>query len=196
MRINNIVFVNANACEYIGSDILDELSRSIRCINRLFKFNSMVSLEFIHSAHFDLCDMSSYIDAEAVAVNRSIYIFTDKIKGDSLVELIAHEYVHVCIESTFISRCPLWLNEGLAMFLSGQHQKIEPSRPIDIEQFYTSTHTTAFFYNMAIFVVLKLLGKISLLNLIAQARNCRAFAEDSLLGTEQIKALITSDMES
>ena len=64
--------------------------------------------------------MCIYPDAESIAIGNIIYLFLPRIEASSIHKLIIHEYVHVCIEATFNSTCPLWLNEGLALYISGQ----------------------------------------------------------------------------
>ena len=41
---------------------------------------------------------------------------------ESVLEGLVHEFVHICVASASPRRLPVWLNEGLAVFFSGQHR--------------------------------------------------------------------------
>jgi len=41
---------------------------------------------------------------------------------ESVMEGLVHELVHICVARASTRRLPVWLNEGLAVFYSGQHR--------------------------------------------------------------------------
>lgn len=189
MKICNIVIKDRCATKYfIDCNAGHQLAHEVQRINYLFKFNATVILEFAVSSQI-LCSNDVYPDAEAAARDCTIYIFTDKVRDSNLIKLIVHEYVHVCIAKTFSSPCPLWLNEGLAVYLSGQGEDIEPICPVNIKTFYISDQSAPHFYNMALFTVRELIKKMSLYQLIETARNCQSFLDNHLLGLYSIESI-------
>ena len=108
---------------------------------------------------------------------------------ENIDELIAHEYVHVCIASTFLQPCPVWLNEGLAMYISGQYKRMTALNPKNVDCLYQMTQKFPNFYNFAIFVVEKLIDTVPLSEVIYCGQKCTSFADDSLFGINNIRSL-------
>lgn len=72
--------------------------------------------------------------------NQGIYVFNRRASGKTTrawYQLIAHELAHVYINRTSRGHVPKWLNEGLAMFLAGQHRSC---RPDDVRLFFSRRH--------------------------------------------------------
>lgn len=193
MRIHNLAIICENTNEYLSSDDIEILANSIARINRLFKLNSPITLEFSVLSKMEPHYSMVYPGANAVTIGHSIYIFVDNIPED-LTELILHEYTHACIASRVRSACPLWLNEGLAVLLSGQAKKMYPKSPGDIDCFYSASYSTPYFYNYALYIVDLLVKTFTLPNIINALCNCTSFPDDSTLGIAAIKELTDANL--
>ena len=128
----------------------------------------------------------------AASDGENIYIFSDKLgKNEDLVELMIHEYVHICVDRTFSSECPIWLNEGLAMWFSGQSSNTAEEKVDNISNFYyANQYTTDKFYNKANYIIKRVLNHISVNQLIDQMRYCKNFYSDSIVGIQNIQLLL------
>lgn len=194
MRINNIVIYGAYTDKYLGDNhTASQLREAVQQINHLFKASPLVKLEFTNSSS-SVISNAVYPDAEAIADDRTIIVFTDRIHSASVLKLVVHEYVHVCIAKTFLGVCPVWLNEGLAVYLSGQGEDIKPICPADIERFYFSNQGEPLFYNMALYTACKLTDKLPISQLVDAARNCRSFCDDPIFGIRSIESLCTDSV--
>lgn len=187
MRIRNLIVISNSFVHILDNKTINAIADSLQRINQLFKFNDRVTLELMNEPTMSLRD---YPQAEAVAINHAIYVFLNRTRIENISKLITHEYVHVCIAATFSQPCPVWLNEGLAMYISGQNESVVALRPKDIDYFYKMNQRAPYFYNMSIYVVEKLLYTVPLPKVIAHGRECLSFADDSLFGINHIKALL------
>ena len=193
MKIKNLAICGVDAIRYLNSDIIKSLSKSLEFISKLFRFNGNVSLEFV-SNNYILSNFPSiryiYPNAEAITFQDRIYVSLDNICTDNVFNVVIHEYVHVCIAATFSKICPMWLNEGLAVYLSDQTDDIIEISPNNVECFYVSTQSYANFYNMSIHVVKRLVTIYGLQKVGEKAQNCKLFETDDLFGVRAIKDLI------
>lgn len=188
MRIKNLVVISNGLIHYLNfnNETINKTANSILRINQLFKFNDSVTLELMKEPFASLRD---YPQVEAAALDHTIYLFLDRICTENIDELIAHEYVHVCIASTFLQPCPVWLNEGLAMYISGQYKRMTALNPKSVDCLYQMTQKFPNFYNFAIFVVEKLIDTVPLSEVIYRGQKCTSFADDSLFGINNIRSL-------
>lgn len=190
MRIVNIKVNSSDTNRYLNNEMIIRLEKSINVINKLFMFNNDVILEFINSDYLNLFERGRYSSIDAIAVNQMIYILEDKVEFENIEKIIIHEYVHICIAYTFSTKCPLWLNEGLAVYISGQRDDIKMIRPNNIESLYEMNYETPNFYNIALYVVNELINKMSLSQIINIGRMCKSFKDDYWLGIETISKYI------
>lgn len=109
---------------------------------------------------------------------------------DSEVEILIHEYVHLAIANVFKKKCPLWLNEGLAMYLSGQYLKTDVSQCKGDYPYYSEGYSDDMFYLQSVYAVTKFADKYGIKYITDLAKNCDDFIGDDVFGIENIEALL------
>ena len=107
-------------------ELIAELYSNIQKIRRLFQFTSEVVVEQVYS----LKDMEELVGGPVpdwligMGMGKRIWVLAKskwKNKKMDLCQLILHEFVHLALNYKVRKSVPLWLNEGLAVYLSGQY---------------------------------------------------------------------------
>lgn len=109
--------------------------------------------------------------------------------GGSIGEIFIHEYVHIAIENTFKGECPLWLNEGLALYFAGQIEKMDFSECQKDYDYYNASYLDPFFYIQCGYIVQKLMNLHQEKMLIKHVTHCLDFIGDSVLGVYALKCI-------
>lgn len=108
---------------------------------------------------------------------------------ESMLDILMHEYIHTLVSFTFKSKCPIWLNEGLAMICSGQHAISCDGEIVDNYPYYEVDYSDNNLYVQSYYIVNKLIEKIGLKRLVFYAKKCQDFRGDDILGEEALKLL-------
>lgn len=110
---------------------------------------------------------------------------------DSIFEIILHEFTHLAVAESFAVKCPLWLNEGLAIFCSGGYKSMDFSgcRP-DYPCYERDYEDGDVFYRQSAYVVKRLVEKQGEDWFVGYCRRCRDFINDSLVGAKAIRLMI------
>ena len=164
------------------------LNRMVEEINRLFAFSGSVKVFFTSSINVGP-NNNSYRDVTAATDGDAIYIVAGEDVNNNCLKMLIHEYVHVCVARTFVRQCPLWLNEGLAIILSGQ-EDVEPICPQRNSEIYKANQDSAYFYNHSLYLTREIAKDVGIELLIDKARNCSAFEEDNLFGIENVNGIL------
>lgn len=115
-------------------------------------------------------------------------------KEDSLAKIFVHEYVHVAIFNSFHSKCPCWLNEGLAQIISEQFKKKSRITLIPYDYYKKGYDDDAFYYQSAVVTSL-LIEKIGIDDLLKHCMKCYDFENDEVVGTEALQKQICLYLE-
>lgn len=105
--------------------------------------------------------------------------------ASTIRELILHEVVHIMINNTVKDTCPLWLNEGMAVYLSGQGRNIIENRNINIKNPYELSYDDDLYYNS--YIVLKNIIDINSINKVIEVLyKSEDIYEDPILGEKAV----------
>lgn len=82
--------------------------------------------------------------------------------AESMLDILMHEYIHTLVSFTFKSKCPIWLNEGLAMICSGQPEISCGTEIIDNYPYYEADYSDDNLYVQSLYITKKITNKIGL----------------------------------
>lgn len=124
--------------------------------------------------------------------NNDVYILESsnwKNKDVStVIELILHETIHIIVNNVTKYSCPLWLNEAIAVYFSGQGRSIAEDNDIELKNPYFLSYDDNIYYNS--YVVLKnIIEKYSIDKLVERLSQSEDLSEDYILGEVAVKLL-------
>lgn len=104
-----------------------ELGTKVVKIREMFGFTSEVVIEEVYSLEVLEMITGNRLPRWVIGLSAGKRIWVlDKSKWENqkmdLAQLILHEFVHIAINGTVKKKVPVWLNEGLAVYLSGQYE--------------------------------------------------------------------------
>lgn len=104
-----------------------ELGTKVVKIREMFGFTSEVVIEEVYSLEVLEMITGNRLPRWVIGLSAGKRIWVlDKSKWENqkmdLAQLILHEFVHIAINGTVKKEVPVWLNEGLAVYLSGQYE--------------------------------------------------------------------------
>lgn len=104
-----------------------ELGTKVVKIREMFGFTSEVVIEEVYSLEVLERITGNRLPRWVIGLSAGKRIWVlDKSKWENqkmdLAQLILHEFVHIAINGTVKKKVPVWLNEGLAVYLSGQYE--------------------------------------------------------------------------
>ena len=159
----------------------DEIESMIHNIQQIFRFDNRVYVKVDSS----LAELSMRLGiplpdwVKGVAMNNVIYLLNPiawKQDGnDTLASIFIHEYVHTAVFGTFKTECPLWLNEGLALYFSGQYKTMRLERFIN-----AGTDCLMESYEEYALRTLELIRKYGDRDTVEEARKCNNFLENKM----------------
>lgn len=116
-------------------------------------------------------------------------------KEEPMTALLLHEYVHAAVLSVFRTHCPTWLNEGLAVLLSGQIEYMDAEPCVEEHSIYDGDYEDSAFYRQAALTVRRLVDRYGKKELIQRARMCTNFRDDPVLGEEAVRTILAERKE-
>ncbi len=166
-------------------------------IKKRFRFNEEVVIHFFDDqnqlAEFletELPDwvVAAYRDNDILLLDYSLW------QGRNIgcfSQIMVHELVHVIVNYKTQGRVPLWLDEGLALYMAEQYKTmlIEPSdKPlVDLYRLGYGDHN---FYGISARTVEELIDTYGLDLIIEKLKPEHPFEEDRLLGVEPITSIV------
>ncbi len=111
-----------------------------------------------------------------------------KNKVDTFSSLILHEFVHVILATIKKDRLPIWLNEGLAIYFSGQYKKYNFNN-IDLcrrTNFYELNYCSNYLYDKSIYILLKLIDKYGVAVILDELFICENFEGSRLFNNNNL----------
>lgn len=104
-----------------------ELGTKVVKIREMFGFTSEVVIEEVYSLEVLEMITGNRLPRWVIGLSAGKRIWVlDKSKWENqkmdLAQLILHEFVHIAINGAVKKEVPVWLNEGLAVYLSGQYE--------------------------------------------------------------------------
>ena len=140
----------------------------------------------------------SWIKGVACCKNRVLLVYPpvrEVYSDESTVylKIFLHEYIHLAINKTFKGECPYWLNEGLAIFFSGQVDDMSKIPLSGMGNPYSLDYENDFFYEFCGCAVQALCNKYGEKSLIKYIKDCKDFINDIRLGKESLRMLFDEE---
>lgn len=108
----------------------------------------------------------------------------------TMEELITHEFIHLALQHKLKSPCPLWLNEGMAVYLSGQiGSLVSEDYESDSQDVYNLDYSNENFYVISGLAVKKLVDCYGLHTIINRLLLSGSFMYDSIFGEQPMNSL-------
>ncbi|MCL1918322.1 MAG: hypothetical protein FWG14_08405 [Peptococcaceae bacterium] len=189
--INGIVFSD----EWLKSlySMRRELHHKISFIRRHFNYTDRVYVKVFESTRH-LADHFGFRIPEwimATGFGDRLYLVKQEQGNDGfggpILETILHELVHLAVAQSFSAQCPLWLNEGLALYYSGEYQSFDFSGCREEYPYYEKGYSDKDFYCQSAYVVARLIQRYRLWPFVAYCRKCTQFSQDPRVGVEGLR---------
>jgi hypothetical protein len=196
--MNNIIVNDFNSISLLYSSCQKDYSFTWRFIKiqKLFGFNKKIYVKIFSSIE----DLELYIGHKLADWVKGIaeYPFILLVhpsgwkqdREDSFSDLFLHEYVHVAVEKSFHHPCPVWLNEGLAVYFSEQYKTMRLDMVDHNYDYYTVNGYQDINYNQFAYAVLRLMSIYGEEHIINRARRCTDFYTDDVFGFENLKNIL------
>ncbi|KNF09417.1 aminopeptidase N [Gottschalkia purinilytica] len=191
MIFSNLVIDDVRLLEIIlkDTDFINNLAK----IRNTFKYYKKVHIKLFYS----LDDMKKYLNISnipywviATTYENEILILDYNIwksrHNESFGQIIMHEMIHIIINYKTNYTCPLWLNEGLALYFANQENFKEVS--IDCNPFELG-YESENFYDMCLYIIKKLVHIYSINTIVDKISLNRNFKYDEILGIENLRII-------
>lgn len=106
----------------------DEWLNKIERIRNVFNYYYKVNIYFF----YDIKELTNYISetipqwVTGVSIKNNIFIKSQEILSlygtNIFFQILIHEFVHVVVNKKTKNSCPLWLNEGFAVYFAEQYK--------------------------------------------------------------------------
>ncbi|HDK7168025.1 TPA: hypothetical protein PTV44_001892 [Clostridium botulinum] len=176
---------------------LDFYNRAMN-IKNVFNFNHRVIVDVIDS----LEELSEILEVKVpkwvigTSFENVILILDHekwkKSNNESVENLILHEFVHVVLNLKAQSPLPIWLNEGLAVYLSDQYANYKKKKPNINEDFdfYNVNYNNEKLYHISIYIIIKLIDKYSINKVIDETLKTKDFKQSKMFSNESLLELL------
>ncbi|WP_069650318.1 hypothetical protein [Caloranaerobacter ferrireducens] len=110
---------------------------------------------------------------------------------ESFSQIVIHEMVHIIINEITRYRCPLWLNEGLAMFFANQinNESIIQKKNLASISLLDLSYNDPNFYQISAYIVLLLIKRHGLEKIISKINYKTNFLQDEIIGVDCVKQI-------
>lgn len=105
----------------------------------------------------------------------------------TLQEVILHECIHIILKKY---RLPIWINEGCAVYFSGQYSTMGERQKEALENPYDICYETDDFYYNSAYVIKKLCDIYGEKCIIQHFQECKNFEDDEILGKNAVEKLL------
>ncbi|MCX7749833.1 MAG: hypothetical protein N2645_23535 [Clostridia bacterium] len=107
-----------------------------------------------------------------------------------LSRILLHEFVHILMHYRTGGLCPLWLNEGMALYLSGQCEVFGKLKRSFEGEIYECSYETDGFYQVCGAAVAKLFEQYGSVKIMAKLCRNIDFAADEILGKKNMRRIL------
>jgi len=165
-------------------------------IENLFKEKINVKIHFFYKKEsmeeFFSIKLEDWVSA--VAFDKGIAILINKeddIYSFDIATLLAHEYTHLLIDKTFLSKCPLWLNEGLAVVICKQYDNniFKNMDNIKDVNWYEIDYNYDNFYQLSAMMVKKICIYYGIDKIIDAAKKCENFEKSLMFCNDNLRKI-------
>jgi hypothetical protein len=175
------------------------ISSKVNYLRKLFSFKSQIKIYFLGQPDFDEKKRHYMIPEWVVGFNKkkTVFISVDSLDRDcfnSIDKLIVHEISHIMINKITGKRCPLWLNEGLALYFAEQ-LNIEHNEYIPDKNIYDCSYSDDFYYDRSGYITCELIRRYSELEIISRIKKNSDIFSDEILGRSNMNSFINEIMK-
>ena len=174
-----------------------ELGTKVVKIREMFGFTSEVVIEEVYSLEVLERITGNRLPRWVIGLSAGKRIWVlDKSKWENqkmdLAQLILHEFVHIAINGTVKKKVPVWLNEGLAVYLSGQYEdyQLENSHIRKEMDFSQLTYESQNLYIIAGKVVTALADEYGAEMLIQELLTSEEIETSSIFNNENLNRIV------
>nr|WP_297938414.1 hypothetical protein [uncultured Lachnoclostridium sp.] len=174
-----------------------ELGTKVVKIREMFGFTSEVVIEEVYSLEVLERITGNRLPRWVIGLSAGKRIWVlDKSKWENqkmdLAQLILHEFVHIAINGTVKKKVPVWLNEGLAVYLSGQYEdyQLENSHIRTEMDFYQLAYESQNLYIIAGKVVTALADEYGAEILIQELLNSEEIETNRIFNNENLNRVV------
>jgi hypothetical protein len=109
----------------------------------------------------------------------------------TFAQIITHEFAHVIISDITKQKCPIWLNEGLALYFAEQYKTMYLSKTDSInDNIYELGYRDDCLYNISAKAVEKIIDKYGMEHVMQQLVGNVDFEQDEIFGIENMKRIL------
>ncbi len=185
-----------------GVDSFTKLCDQIVRIRQIFQFSSTVRIQQVNRKH----DIEILVGGKVpdwvigLSAGRQIWILKEsqwKHQDMNLRELILHEFVHIACNQSLKRELPLWINEGLAVYFSGQYKSFKLKNfKINYDMnFYDLSYEDENLYCISILLIRAFIQEYGETTLIEELKQNNAIEESVLLNNENLKRILINNRE-
>lgn len=174
-----------------------ELGTKVVKIREMFGFTSEVVIEEVYSLEALERITGNRLPRWVIGLSAGKRIWVlDKSRWENqkmdLAQLILHEFVHITVNGTVKKKVPVWLNEGLAVYLSGQYEdyQLENSHIRKEMDFSQLTYESQNLYIIAGKVVTALADEYGAEMLIQELLTSEEIETSSIFNNENLNRIV------
>ena len=106
-------------------------------------------------------------------------------------QILVHELAHVIIHNSTKYPCPIWINEGMAMYFARQIVSDQDTEDIcDFEDIYKIDFSNPNIYRMSSYVINLIITKYGIDNTILRLKTASEFYNDYIFGKDNVNKLL------
>lgn len=174
-----------------------EFGKRVSEIRNLFSFSSTVLVEEVPSlqALEKKCGCLLPPWVIGLSAGRRIWILRKsewENRKIDMGQLILHEFVHIVLNTSMQKDVPLWINEGLAVYLSGQYQdyKLEQSHIRAFVDFYQLSYESENLYIIVAKTIVALMEHYGQSVIVKELLECKNFQTSKIFCNENLNQVV------
>lgn len=107
----------------------------------------------------------------------------------SFCQIVVHEFVHIVISHLAKSKCPIWLNEGLALYFAEQHKGMQVNNVGNID-LYELNYGDNYLYEISAKAVELLINEYGIRNILKKVQQTEVYHVDEILGEKKMREIL------
>lgn len=175
----------------------DFVQNKIGYIQEIFEFEKPVKVYYFECFEYMQSQFPFKLPnwIKGVSGNCSIYLLAQNNWSDqyavceTIQQIFVHEYLHLAVFETFASRCPLWLNEGLAQIFAEQFHIQKNIQFNESFYHYGEDYQHPEFYLQSALMTYTLIKEYGMETVVERAKRCKDFIHDDIFGERNLERL-------
>lgn len=193
----NISFSDLRILNHISKE--DCWINKLLSIRGLFDFNNRINILLFDSIEelsrylggkVPSWVIGSYIGSSILMLNYDIW--KERELGP-FMQVMVHEFAHIAIGQVSKLRCPIWLNEGLALYFAEQYRTVRlDTKCISKANIYEFNYSDGDVYDICAKAIEKLVDLYGIDTIIDRLRHSSAYEKDEILGITNMEKILES----